>query len=212
MNTPCIADRTTPGDLLRLVMDAMTGSGFDVSSPEHAEGCRMAIAWPGAHCTLAIDDWGRAEWAYRPYSGADPKLAADLATTLLTDRPGPYPQLGRKYGEDGITFKGVVGLELQARGLDVRLEVYEDDEFFDACAAIVATHPGTDQDAEVRVTDDGCVTWAREYWAEAATIEFDPEFCGWITDPAAVAGSVVESVMRAMSYLRLRGPAEADHV
>jgi len=212
VTTRCADGCATPGELLRLVMDGMAGSGFEVSPPEHAEGCRMAIAWPGARCTLGVDDWGSAEWVYWPWTqdDADPKLAADLATALLTGRPGPYPRLGRKYGEDGITFKGVVGLELKARGLDVELEVYEDEDYFDARAGIVVTASGADQDAKVCVTDDGCLTWTREYWREAAALVFEPDFCGWIADPAAVAATVVETATRAMSCLRAGGQGRAS--
>jgi hypothetical protein len=186
----------------------MASSGFDVSPPEHPESYRLAIAWPGARCTLAADDWGRAEWVYWPWSGADPKLAADLATTLLTGRPGPYPRLGHKYGEEGITFKGLVGLELTARGLDVQLEVYTDEDFFDARAGITATATAAGADARVCVTDDGCLTWTREHWPQAATLAADPELYGWVTNPAVVAAAVVGEANRAMSLLRSSGQAE----
>ncbi len=136
------------------------------------------------------------------------RLAADLATTLLTGRPGPYPRLGRKYGEEGITFKGLVGLELTARGLDVQLEVYTDEDFFDARAGIIATAPATSADARICVTDDGCLTWTREHWPQAAASTTDPEFYGSITNPAAVAAAVVDEANRAMSLLRSSGQAE----
>jgi hypothetical protein len=108
VNVPCVAD-PTPGELVRVVMDGMAGCGFDVAPPRHPDSYRLTIAWPGARCTLAADDWGRAEWVYWPCSGADPKVDVDLATTLLTGRCGPFPRLGRQCGKQGITFKGLVG-------------------------------------------------------------------------------------------------------
>jgi len=203
VNNACgsVADRTTPGELLRLVADGLTGGGFDVRPPEHDGSCRMTIACAGARCTLAVSDWGCAEWEYFPWSSddADPKLAADLATTLLTGRAGGFPRLGSGYEREGIAFKGIVGLELKARGL----EVYSDEDYFDAHAEIVVTSPGSqDDDATVCVTDDGCLTWTRDYWAEAATIVFEPGSCGWIADPASVAAAVVQTITRAMSCVR----------
>jgi len=87
-NAPSAAGLEKPGELLSLVMDGLAGSGLDVRP---GEGSLVAIAWPGARCTLAVSDCGRAEWEYCPGSPADPGLAADLATTLLTGRPGPFP-------------------------------------------------------------------------------------------------------------------------
>jgi hypothetical protein len=156
----------------------------------------MDIALPGARCTLAVGEGGVAEWDYWPWSAddADPGLTADLATVLLTGRAGPQPRLGSGYQRENVTFKGVVGLELKARGLDVGLAVYRDETAFDVFAEIVATVPGQgDGGRQVCVADDGGLTWTRDYPAEAA-------------DPGSIAGLVAEAVMRAMSLLR---PAEA---
>jgi hypothetical protein len=204
VNTPCIADRIRPGELLRLVMDGMAGSGFDVRPPGHEESCCMTIAVPGAQCALEVTGCGSARWEYSPRSPdeADPDLAADLATALLTGRPGPFPLLGGGHQHQNITFKGIVGLELKARGLDVELVVYSDEDHFDACAEIVATTPGGgDDEAKVCVTDDGCLAWAREYQPEADATVSEPDSSGWIANPASAADAIVETVTRAMSCL-----------
>jgi hypothetical protein len=204
VNTPCAGDRIRPGELLRLVMDGMASSGFDVRPPGHEESRCMTIASAGAQCTLEVTGYGSTKWEYCPWTSdeADPDVTADLATALLTGRPGPFPLLGRGHQHQNITFKGIVGLELKARGLDVELVVYSDEDYYDACAEIVATAPGTgDDEAKVCVTDDGCLIWAREYESEADAIVSDPEFSGWITNPASVAATVVETVTRAMSCL-----------
>jgi hypothetical protein len=95
VTTTCLANRTAAGELLRLVVGGLTNAGLDVSAPDDGEG-RLAIAWPGARCTLAVGDGGSAEWEYCPRSplDADPDLAADLATALLTGQAGPLPLLG----------------------------------------------------------------------------------------------------------------------
>jgi hypothetical protein len=191
-------------ELLRLVADGLTDSGLEVRPPERYGSCRLAIACTGARCTLVVNDWGDTEWEYCPRSGgkADPKQLADVTTALLTGRADDFPRLGRGYGHEGITLKGIVGLELKARGLDVDLNVYQDEHYFDAHAEIVVTSPGSEEDAKVCVTDDGCMIWMRDYWDEAAASASEPNLCGWITDPAAVAAAMVETVTRAMSYLR----------
>jgi hypothetical protein len=206
VNTHRVADRTAPGELLHLVLAGMTQAGFDVRRPEHDESDRMTIACAGQRCTLAVSDQGLAVWDYcpRPPGDADPDLAADLATTLLTGRPGPHPRLSSRRGRDGITFKGLVGLELKARGLDVELAVYTDQDYFDAFAEIVASVPGAGDEAMVCVADDGCVTWTRSYWPEAAIVP-GPESCDPIADPASVATAIVATVTRALSCLPADG-------
>jgi hypothetical protein len=206
--TTTLAGRTAPGELLRLVADGLTAVGLDVRPPADADGCRLDIAWPGARCTLAVGEGGTAEWEYWPWSpdDADPGLTADLATILLTGRSGPQPRLGSGYQQENVTFKGIVGLELKARGLDVELAVYCDETVFDVFAEIVASVPGQGHGGgQVCVADDGGLTWTRDYLAEAATVSA-PGVCGQAADPAGIACSVVEAVTRAMALLR---PAEA---
>jgi hypothetical protein len=122
VNTSSVADRAAPGEPPRLVMDIMARSGFDVRRPEREEG-RMTIACPGARCSLPVSDQGCAVWEYCPWPPGrrDRGLTADLATALLTGRPGPYPRQARRH--EDITLKGIVGLELKTRGPDVDLAV-----------------------------------------------------------------------------------------
>lgn len=204
-----VADRTKPGELMRLLADGLTASGFDVRPPEYEGGCRLAIGCQGARCVLSVSDWGDLEWECGPWASdeADPKQIADLPTALLTGHAGDYPRQGNGYDRSGITLKGIVGLEPKARGLFVDLEVYEDEHYFDAQAEIVVTNPDTEEDAKVHVTDGGSITWTRDYWAGAATIIWEPEFCGWIADPAKVAGAIVETITQAMSQVRPAGQA-----
>jgi hypothetical protein len=201
------ANRTEPGELLRLVAEGLTANGFDVRPPEREGGCRMAIGCQGARCAVSVSDWGDVEWECCPQASGetDPKQIADVATTLLTGRAKDYPRKGNGYGHDSITFKGIVGLELKARGFEVDLEVDEDEDYFDARAEIVVTNPRSGEDAAVHVADDGSVTWTRDYWAEAATVIWEPEFCGWISDPEKVAAAVVATITWAMSHLAPAG-------
>jgi hypothetical protein len=213
VTTTCLAAPTAPGGLLRLVADGLAGAGFDVSPPGDGEG-RLDIAWPGARCTLAVGEGGSAEWEYWPWSadGADPDLTADLATVLLTGQAGPLPRLGAGHQRENVTFKGIVGLELRARGLEVELAVYCDETAFDTFAEIIATVPGPgDGGGQVCVTDEGGLTWTRDYWAEAAALIAAPGLCGQAADPATIADSVVDAVTRAMSLLRPAKAGQAGH-
>jgi hypothetical protein len=201
------ANRTEPGELLRLVAEGLTANGFDVRPPKHEGGCRMAIGCETVRCAVAVSDWGDVEWECWPQAGyeADPKQVADMAATLLTGHARDYPRLGNGYGHDTVTFKGVVGLELKARGFDVGLEVYEDEDYFDALAEIVITSADPGDGATVHVTDDGSITWTRDYWAEAATVIWEQDFCGQIADPEKVAAAVVATITAAMSHLAPAG-------
>jgi len=193
-NAPSAAGLEEPGELLSLVMDGLSGSGLDVRP---GEGSMVAIAWPGARCALAVSDCGRAEWEYCPGPPADPGLAADVATALLTGRPGPFPRLAGS--PESATFKASVGRELTARGLKVGLAVYTDEAAFDAFAEIVATAPGGGEDAQVHVADDGGMTWIYEYQAGAAPL--GPGLCQDV-DPGSMAAAVVQAVTQAMDCLR----------
>jgi len=210
--TTCLADRTAPGELLRLVADGLAGAGLDVRPPADADGCRLDIALPEARCALAVGEGGSAEWEYWPWSAddADPDLTADLATVLLTGRSGRQPRLGSGHQRENVTFKGIVGLELKARGLEVELAVYCDETVFDTFAEIIATVPGSGDVAHVCVADDGGLTWTRDYLAEAAALS-GPGLCGQAADPAGIAGSVVEAVTRAMALLRPAGAGRPGH-
>jgi hypothetical protein len=194
-------DRAQPGDLMRLVADGLTASGLEVRLPEGEHRRRLTIGCPGARCALPVSDYGLVEWECRPQPGsdADPGQVADLATALLTGRTGDHPRRGDGYGKPGITLKGIVGLELEARGLDVELEVYEDKERFDARALIVVTNPAAGDAATVQVADDGCVTWSCYYGDEAAAMTAEPDSCGPVPGPAEVAAAVVVTVTTAMS-------------
>ncbi len=188
MNTTCLAGRTVPGELLRLVADGLAGAGLDVRPPADADGCRP---W-------SADD-------------ADPDLTADLATVLLTGQAGPQPRLASGHHRENITFKGIVGLELKARGLDVELAVYCDETAVDVFAEIVVTVPGPgDGGGQVCVADDGGLTWTRDYLADAAALS-GPGRAGQATDQAGIAGLVMEAVTRAMALLRHAEAGRASH-
>jgi len=197
------ADRPRPGELMRLVARELTASGCDVVPPGRDGGCRMSINSPAARCELSVTDWAGIEWRCRPQAagGADPGQVADLAATLLTGRAHDPARRPGGYDREGLTFKGIVGLALKARGLDVALEVCADADCFDVWAEIVVTSPATGHDAAVRVADDGSLTWTRDYWPEAAATTWEPGFCGWIADPAGVAVAVVATITAAMSQL-----------
>jgi hypothetical protein len=128
------------------------------------------------------------------------------------DRPhGLQPRLGGGRQHENITFKGIVGLELKARGLDVELAVYCDEDVFDTFAEIVATVPGSGDDGQVWVTDDDGLTWVRSSCAKTAASASGPEPGGQADDPAGVVGSLVEAVTRAMSCLRPAGAGRTGH-
>src|SRR5260370_1272804 len=165
----------------------------------------MTVLSVGTHLVRTggqfVSRWG--SWR----DGAEWRRRGDLGAMLLTGSAGAYPRQGKGYEHPGITLKGIVGLELKARGFDVDLEIYEAEDYFDVQAGIVVTNPGTDEDVKVHVTDDGGVTWVRDYWAEAATITWEPEYYGWIADPARIASAVVETITQAMSQACPAGQA-----
>lgn len=98
------------------------------------------------------------------------------------------------------SLKGTVGLELAARGLDVKLEVYEDTTLYDVTAEIIAVNPDTDEDARVRISDNGTVLWECDYWPEAATITWKPEYSWDLADIGKTAHTIADKIARAVSH------------
>lgn len=182
-----------PGELLRLVAGRLEAAGLEVHLFEKPSAA-LSIAGLGERCVLIVTDDGRVQWEYR-VSQADPARLADIADALLTGRAG---RTGLASGADlGLTLKGIVGRDLRARGLTVELNVYGDDDCFDAQAEIVVSGPGAD-DGEVCLDDDGFLDWTRDYWREAATVADQPGFEWWIADPAGLASDIAAKVVQAV--------------
>jgi hypothetical protein len=194
------AGRAQPGALMHLVAEGLAGNGYQAGLPGFAEGRRLSIASPAARCALAVEDCGSVVLDWNPVAGSavDPLDLADVASVLLTGRAGLSHWHGDGGGRADLTLKGRVGRELQARGLQVGLEVYPDELAFEAHTAIVASAPGTGLDAAVRVSDDGRLSWERDYGAEAAAICWE-EFTTWIADLGKVASDIVAAVTLALS-------------
>jgi hypothetical protein len=196
-------DALKPGGLMHMVADELTARGLCICYPEYEGGRSLTITGlKGMHCEVTVEDSASVEWEFSPWASgeADPNKIADLATSLLTDHDGDYPRKGNGYAREGITLKGIVGLELAARGLDVKLEVYEDTTLYDVIAEIVAVNPDTDEDARVRICDSGYVLWECDYWPEAAIITWESEYSWYLADIGKTAHAIADKVARAVSH------------
>jgi hypothetical protein len=174
---------------MRQVGEGLALTGLDVRPYRDDGSSQVDIGCRAGHCTLWASDFGTAEWEYQPAQDADPGLAADLAAILLTGHAEacPHPPLDPR--RPHLTFKGIVGLDLRARGLDVELAVYPEEDVLSVAAGIVITSPaGPGGGMQVRVTDDGHLTWKRDYQPG---------------EPAVAA--IVETVTRAISRLHAAG-------
>jgi hypothetical protein len=199
--------RARPGELMHLVAGGLAGNGYEAGLPDSDDGRRLSITGPAARCALAVEDCGSVALDWNPVAGkaVDPLELAGVACALLTGRAGLPGWHGDGGSRADLTLKGRVGRELQARGLRVGLEVYPDELSFEAVTAIVVTVPGTGLDGEVRVSDDGRLSWERDYGAEAAVSSWD-ECAAWIADPGKVAADIVAAITLALS-LGLPSPA-----
>ena len=196
-----IADHPGQGELMRLVAGGLAENGLHVRYPEReGERCLTITDIKGVWCTLSVGDTGYVEWECSGQVGADadPKQIADVVTALLTGRAAHYERLGHGYDMAGVTLKGIVGIELQARGLAVDLEVYKDDNAFDAVAEIVVTNPDTRENGQVRITDDGVIEWEHDYWPDYAATTWEPEYTARLADVNKIARDVVATVKQAM--------------
>jgi hypothetical protein len=200
---PAGADHASPsaapeGGLASLTAATLTAAGLQVTGPD-AGGFRLVIASRAAQCELTVSDCAGAELFWTPFAAeaADPHRVADLAAVLLSGQPGArHPDAG---ASGDITFKGIVGMDLRAAGFTVELNAYTDDYYYDVIADITVTDPRAGNSGAVYVTDDGGLTWQRDYWDEHAATEWKPGFRTWPPDPSAVARAIADDVSRALS-------------
>jgi hypothetical protein len=188
-----------PASLMRLVAARLAASGFDVQQEDGDGGSQLDIGCDGVRCTAWAGESGHAEWEWNPDGEPDPKQIADLATVLLTGSDSDLVRRGDGYGRPGITFKGIVAAELAARGLDVRLGVYEDQRNYDVTAEVVVTSPASAPAGTIYVTDSGTLTWACDYWNETTADTAPPGDRRDCDDPADAARGISRAVIRAMT-------------
>ena len=195
---------------MRLVAARLTAAGFDVRQEDGDGGSQLDIGCAGARCLAWAGNSGHAEWEWHPADTADPKRLADLATVLLAGIGSDLTRRGDGYGRSGITFKGVIGTELAARGLNVRLRVYEDQRNYDVTAEVVVTNPASVQAGTIFVTDSGTLTWACGYWDETTAGTSPPEDCRPDADVPDAARAISRTVIRAMTKAGLAPGTQAN--
>ena len=185
------------GGLARLTAASLAAAGVQVTGPD-TDG-RLVIAFRAAQCELTVSDSADAELFWTPFAAeaADPHRVADLAAVLLSGQAGARHPDTVSSGD--LTFKGIVGMDLRAGGFTVELNAYTDDYYYDVIADITVTDPRAGSSAAVYVTDDGGLTWHRDYWDDHAATEWEPAFRTWLPDPPAVARAIADDVSRALS-------------
>jgi hypothetical protein len=186
----------TISELARLTAAHLASAGLKVAGPDpdDAEGCRLFIWCPDGPYSLTVDDDAHAELQS---DHDDPHHAADTAAALLS----PVPATARHpdaISDGGITFKGIAGMDLKAKGFNVALSVYTDDYYYDVSGEIAVTNPSADA-GTVYVTDEGGLTWFRDYRTQHAATEQEPQFRTWLPDPPAVARDIADTITRALS-------------
>ncbi len=66
-------------------------------------------------------------------------------------------------------------------------------------ADITVTDPRAENSGAVYVSDNGGLTWHRDYWDEHAANAWQLGFRTWLPDPSAVARAIADDVSRALS-------------
>ncbi len=202
MTTRCAqpaATATLPGSaappaLAALTAAALTSAGHHVTGPDDAG--RLLIAARLAQCVVIVTDNADAELHWTPHAGqhGDPHATAAMAAALLDGRPCPrHPDA--KAGKD-ITPKGIAGMDLRAGGYTVALTVHTDDYYYDVTAEITVTSPRAPGTAYL--TDQGGLTWHRDYSRDHAAETWEPAYRAWLPDPPAAARAIADTITRAL--------------
>jgi hypothetical protein len=168
MNGQAVADAGgtalgEPGPV-RVVAEMLAGRGFEVQGPVPEDERHLAVVGAArARCEIGLDN-GRLFSYYFPAAGADTD-PAELCGMVLRILGVDAGESARQYAylHRGATLKGAVAREVQARGLDADLAVYEDDVFYDVVAEVILANPAKPECGAVRVTDDGTILWECDY-------------------------------------------------
>ncbi|MGH3253141.1 MAG: hypothetical protein ACRDOI_43960 [Trebonia sp.] len=197
------------GELARLTAATLTTAGLHVTGPRpaDAEGCRLIIRAHGARYSLLVSDDAQAELQTET-DDPDPHHLAQLAAALLSSHaPAPQPDASPSRS---ITYKGIAGTTLRAAGYHVNLNVYPDDHDYDVTADISVTDPRTPNSGTAYLTDQGGLTWYRDYWDDHAETTPGPRHRTWLPDPPAAARHIAATITRALSARHgTRAPLQA---
>lgn len=199
-----ITPETMSGELMSLVARRLTSRGARITYPGSPGGRRMRVAELGGMepFDLSIYDDGDVQFhGYISKRKPDPRKAADVATVLLTGRTGPFEYLGDGHGKGGISFKGIVGLELRARGLSAELKTFEDAQYLNAEAWVRVTNPQDGSDSEIFLGDDAEITWVRDYQAEYSAEKWEPEFPPQLERKDEIADDIANRIASAADLL-----------
>jgi len=180
---------TGTATLARLTAATLTAAGHHVTGPD--EHGRLLIASRLAHCVLLVTDAPDAEFHWTPIApmAADPHHAADLAAALLAGPPRPRHPDAKTTSH--ITFKGIAGMDLRHAGYAVHLNVHADDYYYDVIAELTVTNPRSPGTGTAYITDQGGLTWHRDYDAPHAGDA--PE------DPATTAQAIAATITHALT-------------
>jgi hypothetical protein len=146
---------------MRAVAEKLAARGYDVRRPDCDDGrCLTVTNAESASFELIVDDCGSVTLDYGPTSGRDthPAVITELVLRVLGADDTEQGEHGTR-PHPGASLKGVVGRALDARGMDIRLVVYEDLFSYLVDAEVVAANPARPDRGQVRVSDDGDITW-----------------------------------------------------
>jgi hypothetical protein len=192
-----------PGAAMRKVAETLAAHGFEVCPPEWPDSrCLTITSLPGTTCDVTVEDSGAVTWEYwrGASEAADPDRVAALALRLLTDGSEDLPPASAALTTTGYSLQGTVGRELEAKGMDVSLNVYADHLCFEVAAEIVVTNPARPERGRIRVGDEAGLVW-------------ETGRCGTDrTDPGAITGTIIAVLAQDIEdgYVRRGELARAD--
>jgi hypothetical protein len=180
------AGESRASDPILTVAVGLADHGLEVHGPEQDESYYLKITnSPGTMCDVLISEDGSAEWEYRlsRLRYTDPAVIADIALRVLgVNTTQPQAGLPQRYPKR--TLISVAGQALVSRGMQVCLEVYKDDCFFEVSSEIEVTNPALPSRGAVRIADDNSIRW------ECSFVDPDADIDG--IDPLDFAETIVK--------------------
>lgn len=183
---PAVADdddeQAEPRALMHRVAHGLAVCGFKVSEPDDGESRRLVIiSREDTNCDITVNDYGNVAWYYSPLGGRteDPAKVTRLVMNAF-GRPANNHGDWNAIQASDLPLLSITGRTLKAAGLNVCLEVYGDQTFYEVSAEIVVTNPSDPGRGAVHVDDQGGIVW--EFW------------CQGLKDVDASAGQIVKAL------------------
>jgi hypothetical protein len=146
--------------MLHLIAAGLSARNLPIRyTHDQEEGLLRITGLAGRYCTVIADDSSYVLVDCWPAGPPAPRAAALAATAMRIVGDHDDWRPGDPVSDPDLTLLSRVGLALRAAGLTVRLNVLADEKNLEVFTQITVTHPRRPERGQLRIGDDGTITW-----------------------------------------------------